>query len=34
MSGDVQKVSGDHYDRYRHEAEQFLKAVKDVLAIR
>ncbi|NQU78981.1 hypothetical protein HQ545_04395 [Candidatus Woesearchaeota archaeon] len=31
MSGEVNKVSGDNYDRYRKEAEQFLHAVKVTL---
>ena len=31
MSGEVQKVSGDHYDRYRKEAHDFMEAVKAVI---
>ncbi|HII72698.1 TPA: hypothetical protein HA265_08130 [Candidatus Woesearchaeota archaeon] len=32
MSGEVNKVSGDHYDRYRKEAEEFLHVVKELIA--
>jgi uncharacterized protein (UPF0332 family)/predicted nucleotidyltransferase len=31
MSGEVHKVSGDHYDRYRKEAEDFLHVVKAIV---
>ncbi|MBU2561770.1 MAG: nucleotidyltransferase domain-containing protein [Nanoarchaeota archaeon] len=32
MSGEVNKVSGDHYDRYRKEAEDFVHTVKEIIA--
>ncbi len=32
MSGEVHKVSGDHYDRYRKEAADFIHTVKGILA--
>lgn len=32
MSGEVQKVSGDQYDRYRKEADEFLGVVKDIVS--
>ncbi|MBN1544334.1 nucleotidyltransferase domain-containing protein [Candidatus Woesearchaeota archaeon] len=32
MSGEVSRVSGDHYDRYRKEAEGFVHAVKEIIA--
>jgi hypothetical protein len=32
MSGEVHKVSGDQYDRYRKEAGEFIHAVKEILA--
>jgi predicted nucleotidyltransferase/uncharacterized protein (UPF0332 family) len=32
MSGEVNKVAGDHYDRYRKEAEEFLHVVKELIA--
>ena len=31
MSGEVEKVSGDHYDRYRKEADKFLHIVKELI---
>ncbi|HII72051.1 TPA: nucleotidyltransferase domain-containing protein [Candidatus Woesearchaeota archaeon] len=31
MKGELDKVSGDQYDRYRREAEEFLKGVKEML---
>ncbi|MBW2997378.1 nucleotidyltransferase domain-containing protein [Candidatus Woesearchaeota archaeon] len=34
MSGEVQKVSGDHYDRYRKSAEDFMHVVKDIIKSR
>jgi predicted nucleotidyltransferase/uncharacterized protein (UPF0332 family) len=34
MSGEVQKVSGDHYDRYRREADKFLHAVRELITAR
>jgi uncharacterized protein (UPF0332 family) len=32
MSGEVHKVSGDHYDRYRKEADEFLHVVKELIS--
>jgi len=32
MSGEVSKVSGDHYDRYRKEAEVFIHHVRELIA--
>ncbi|MFH1064198.1 MAG: hypothetical protein V1729_03905 [Candidatus Woesearchaeota archaeon] len=32
MSGEIHKVSGDHYDRYRKEAEKFFHAIKGILS--
>lgn len=32
MSGEVQKVSGDHYDRYKSQTEQFIHIVKDIIS--
>lgn len=34
MSGEVQKVSGDHYDRYRRSAEDFMHVVKGIIKSR
>ena len=34
MSGESQRVRGDHYDRYRREAEQFMHVVKDIIKSR
>lgn len=34
MSGEVQRVSGDHYDRYKSEAEKFVDVVKDIISDR
>lgn len=31
MRGEIQKIYGDHYDRYRREAEEFIKAVKEMI---
>ncbi|MBI5880828.1 nucleotidyltransferase domain-containing protein, partial [archaeon] len=32
MSGEVHKVSGDHYDRYRKEAVEFIHVVKELIS--
>lgn len=32
MSGEVNKVRGDHYDRYRKEADRFMHAVREIIA--
>jgi uncharacterized protein (UPF0332 family)/predicted nucleotidyltransferase len=32
MSGEVNKLPGSHYDRYRKEAEEFLHVVKELIA--
>jgi hypothetical protein len=32
MSGEVNKVSGDQYDRYNKEAREFLHVVKEILS--
>jgi uncharacterized protein (UPF0332 family)/predicted nucleotidyltransferase len=32
MTGEVHKISGDHYDRYRKEAEEFIHVVKELIA--
>jgi predicted nucleotidyltransferase/uncharacterized protein (UPF0332 family) len=34
MSGEVQRVPGDHYDRYRKEAHDFIEVVKGILSTR
>lgn len=34
MSAEVTKVSGDHYDRYKSEAEKFIGVVKDIVSDR
>ena len=34
MKGEVHKIRGDHYDRYRKEAEMFMSGVRDFLATR
>ncbi len=34
MSGELQKVRGDHYDRYRSEADRYVHAVKELIATR
>jgi uncharacterized protein (UPF0332 family)/predicted nucleotidyltransferase len=34
MAGELTKISGDHYDRYRKEADQFLHTVKGIITTR
>jgi uncharacterized protein (UPF0332 family)/predicted nucleotidyltransferase len=34
MSAEVSRVSGDNYDRYKKEAEEFLHAVREIIEIR
>ncbi|MBW2972727.1 nucleotidyltransferase domain-containing protein [Candidatus Woesearchaeota archaeon] len=34
MSGEINKIPGDHYDRYRHEAEHFIHAVREIIAVK